>query len=78
MAPSRAKSWLEHGAIACSTFFSLEQDAPTDTDEFIFTPELIAAYEGPTELAALDADVKNAKWPKWQPRIALIRNIPRN
>ena len=58
-------------------FFCLEQAAP-DGIEFVFTAELIAAYEEPTELAALEADVTNAKWPKWQPRIALIRNIPRN
>ena len=46
--------------------------------QIFFAPELVAAYEEPTELTALEANVTHPKWPTMQPRIALIRIIPRN
>ena len=53
-------------------FYDLQQAAPPSA-ELAFTPDLIAAYREPTELAALLADRANPKWNGWMTRAAVIQ-----
>ena len=57
-------------------FYDLEKMAPPGSD-FSYTPDVVASYMEPTELAALCADKANPKWKGWMVRIVVIRRIPR-
>ena len=53
-------------------FYNLEVASPAGPD-LVYSADLIAAYQEPTELTALAADASN---PTWAQRIADIRKIP--
>ena len=53
-------------------FYDLEVASPAGL-YLVYSADLIAAYQEPTELTALAADASN---PTWAQRIADIRKIP--